>query len=149
MTIQSSIQRLQMLKPGVVLTEDDIQDIQSILSQSATDHQAAPPLIKVRCGRKEASLNADDVISIKSTSGSSTLVTRTGENWCTHHSLKAIEVIWAGVFARLNRNTAIHRRCIHQVHSPKSGVYQLITTDGECLEVSRRCYSKLQRRMAR
>lgn len=152
MTANEVAKRLTSLRAGSVLTRADVECINHLLQSTkvANDLETlVMPLLKVKCGRKEASLSPDDVVSIKSTSGSSTLTTREGENWCTSHSMKSIEGIWQHIFVRIDRNTAIHRRSVRRVYSSKEGDYRLETTDGRCLIVSRRCYSKIRENLSK
>lgn len=146
------IRKLSELQSGSVLTVSDVECIQILLNSSegfGVSESNTKPMLKVRCGRKEASLNPDDVVSIKSTSGSSTLTTKEGESWCTSHSMKSIETIWDSLFVRVDRNTAIHRNKVRRVYSLKEGDYRLETMDGETMIVSRRCYSKIRKNFAK
>lgn len=149
MISQKILDQLKSLHVGSVLTSADLENIDSLLNLQINSTVTEFPLLKVRCGRKDASLSPHDVLSIKSTSGSSTLTTREGECWCTNHSMKAIESLWKDLFVRIDRNTAIHRRNIRRVYSAKSGVYRLETIEGDDLVVSRRCYSKIRQHFAK
>jgi DNA-binding LytR/AlgR family response regulator len=147
MITDQSMKRLASMQKGSVLVSEDIEALEELLDEIRhSDSNAA--LIKVKCGRKVASLHAGNVVKIISTSGSSTLITQEGEHWCTSHSLRTIDKMWSNRFVRLDRNVAINIDIIRRVVSSEDGSFSLITSSDEELAVSRRCYSQIRKRVS-
>lgn len=139
-----TLARLGRLNVGTVLTEDDVSSLARALQFIAHKEVSVPPLIRVRCGRKDACISPYDVLKIHSTSGSSTFLMSNGDQWCTTTSLKSIEGLWGAYFVRLDRNMAINKSWIARVFSPTEGRFQLATVTGEQYQVSRRCYTRIK-----